>query len=405
MKICLLADTHLFSSEIGGSWPQDSFEIFKNKIMPKIVPEKPDLTIFLGDILDPHSGKSDPRWPLGDEVSRQFTDILKKTGLKEIYALKGNHDYLEPLKLISEIGTPKFVDNDWLTVGGTFLYFFTSRYGNLQKAINDLKAIPQKTAKTKILLMHENVSIEGAENIPAEIMEMLSKQFDIIFNGHEHAYKKPYPNVYCLSSTLPWTPNYGNRDIEVTWKHDAVYPKIVHHESSFGFYSYDTTSEKLKYVPIDIGVKLAICKLTFFDNSASEVRERLVSLSKTLSSIGIPSKTIVRVYLSGTLKEGDERIDVGLSELEARYFSFFYEGNSRNIVRVGDLHGGGAFLSKEDLRYVSVEDALVKLETEFPQIREFYKEVSDLIEKKNLDRDALIDRVFKTKLLGDDNAV
>jgi len=58
MKICLISDPHLFSSEIGGNWPEDNYHIFKDRILPEIKKEKPDAVIFLGDILDPHSGRT-----------------------------------------------------------------------------------------------------------------------------------------------------------------------------------------------------------------------------------------------------------------------------------------------------------------------------------------------------------
>ncbi|MCD5390953.1 hypothetical protein LR007_03725 [candidate division NPL-UPA2 bacterium] len=44
------------SSEIGENWPEDSFVIFKEKILPKVREEKPDVIIFLGDTSDPLSG-------------------------------------------------------------------------------------------------------------------------------------------------------------------------------------------------------------------------------------------------------------------------------------------------------------------------------------------------------------
>lgn len=397
MKICLIADTHLFSSEIGGNWSEDSFIIFERRILPKIKDEKPDAVIFLGDTLDPHSGKSDPRWPRGDEASGRFVDAIKKAKIKNTYALRGNHDYAEPLKNISDMGGPLFIDNDWLTIEEAAFYFFSSRHPNLQKAIDDLKSIPDIDAKTKILLMHENVSIRGADNIPKDVMREASKKFDIIINGHQHVYQQPYGNVWCLSSALPWRPGYENSDIEIILENDE--PKIKENENKFGFYILDIDKMNLNSISVDIGVKIATTKLNFLDASATEVRERLIKLSGFLSKNTIPEDTIIRVYLEGTLKEGDERIDVGFSDIEKKYYSNFYDSGSRNILRVENLKGGGAYLSKEDLRYISVEDALKQLEPEEPKIREFYEEVYDIIEKKTFDGEALIERI-KNSILG-----
>ena len=399
MRICIIADLHLFSSEIGGNWPEDSFTIFKDKILPKVKDEKPDAIIFLGDILDPHSGRSDPRWPKGDEASGKFVEALKEADIKNSFALRGNHDYFECLKNISEMGGPKFIDNDWLKLGDSAFYFFSSRYPNLPKAIDDLKSIADIDAKNKILLMHENVSINGAENIPRDVMKEVSKRFDMIFNGHQHAYDQPYNNVWCLSSTLPWRPGYGNSDIEIIWENDE--PKIKENKNKFGFYIVIIGEKRVEFIPVDIGLKIIIARMFFLDADVNEVRKRLIKLSKILSTKFEPEKSIVRVYLEGALKEGNERIDVGFSDIESRYYSDFYEDRSRNVLRVESLKGGGAYLSKDDLRYISVEDALKHLEIEIPRIRDFYKEVYDLIEKKTFDGDALIERIRNSKVLED----
>ena len=397
-KICLIADTHLFSSEIGGNWPEDSFTIFKEKILPAMKSKEPDAIIFLGDVLDPHSGKSDPRWPRGDEVSGEFVEALKGASIKNAYTLRGNHDYIEPLKNISEMGGPLLIEDNWLKIEDTTFYFFSSRYPNLKRAMDDLELIRDIDAKNKILLMHENLSIRGADNIPEDIMREVSQRFDMVFNGHQHVYQQLYDNVWCLSSALPWRPGYGNCDIEITW--DDEKPEIKENENKFGFYLLDPDSRSLNFIPINIGVKIAIARLKFSYAPASLARERLIELPELLSHYTEPERTIVRVYLEGTLKEGHERIDIGFSDIERRYYANFYDGRSRNILRVENLRGGGAYLSREDLRYISVEDALKQLEPEIPEIRNFYKEVQDLIEKKTFDGETLIERIKKSASLG-----
>lgn len=397
MKVCLMADTHLFSSEIGGNWSDDSLTIFKEKILPKVKDEKPDIVIFLGDILDPHSGKSDPRWSKGDEASRKFVEVIKKSGLKNIYLLKGNHDYLEPLKNISMMAGPQLRDNEWLTVNGTSFYFFTSRYPDIKKAEEDILSIPAINSKNKIILMHENVSIYGAQNVSRETLKKLSNKYDFIFNGHQHDYNRLYNNVYCLSSTLPWRPGYGNSDVEISWSKDK--PEIKKNENRFGYYIVEVEKKKIEFKPVEIGLKIVTVTLFFSKDTANDVRQRLIELSKKISEEMNPQEIIIRVHLNGALKEGEERIDVGFTDIENKYFSNFYEGKSKNILRVENLRGGGAYLGKDDLRYVSVEDALKELEGEIPEIRDFYKEVGDLIEKKTFDGDALLERIKNSKVL------
>ena len=401
MKICLIADPHLFSSEIGGNWSQDSFSIFKDEVLPKVKSERPDVTVLLGDILDPHSGRTDPRWPRGDEVSYRFVETFKGSGIKNVYVLRGNHDYKEALRNISEMGGPNFIEDSWLYVEDTGLYFFSSRYPNLQKAIEDIEKIPepQVKVKCKILLMHENLSIKGAENIPEEVMRKISQKFEVVFNGHEHIYHRPYSNVWCLPSILPWRVGAENSDVEIIWYDHSEEPQVKENEGKFSFFIFDTDKGELKSVAVDIGVKIIVARLYFLDAPAIRVRERLTKLSELLHGMGDPKRTIVRVYPEGTLKEGDERIDVGFLDIERRYYSDFYEGTSKNILRLEGIRGGGAYLSKQDLRYLSVEDALKRLRAELPKIKLFYDEVHDLIERKSFDGDALIDRIKNSKAL------
>ncbi|RLE06518.1 hypothetical protein DRZ78_04625 [Candidatus Aerophobetes bacterium] len=150
---------------------------------------------------------------------------------------------------------------------------------------------------------------------------------------------------------------------------------------------------------MDVGIKIMVARLYFLNTPAGEVRERLIRLSEFLHEMEDSKRAIVRVYLEGTLREGDERIDVGFSNVEEKYYSDFYEGRSKNILRLEGIRGGGAYLSKDDLRYISVEDALKRLEREVPKIKPFYNEVHDLIEKKTFDGDTLIERIKNSKIL------
>jgi len=403
MKVCLVADPHLFSTEIGGNWSEESFIIFKDRILPRIREEKPDILVFLGDVLDPRSGRTDPRWPRGDEVSLRFVKALKKMGMGNVYILRGNHDYPEALGNISEMGGPSLIEDDWIIQKDTGFYFFSSRYPDLEKAATGLKSIPDINVKNKILLMHENLSVRGAENIPQEVMEEISQRFHLILNGHEHIYRKPYDNVWCLSSVLPWRAGSENSDIEITWYNEKF--ETRENKNKTGFWVLNTDELIPTLIPVDIGIKIVIARLYFPNAGALTVRERLKKLSEILNKETNPEKTIVRIYLEGKLKEGDERIDVGFSEIENKFYANFYEGKSRNILRLEGIRGGGAYLNKEDLRYISVEDALKQLEPDIPGVRSFYEEIYDLIEKRTFDGDTLLERIKNSKTLENINEV
>lgn len=402
LKIALIADTHLFSSEIGGNWAEDSFSIFQDRLLKEISKGKPSALIFLGDNLDPHSGRSDPRWPRGDEASIRFVKALKESGIERVYALKGNHDYEEPMKLMAETGTPYFIDNSWVVLDDIAFYFFTSRYPDLKKAVDDLKAIPEINAKRKVLLMHESISIEDAENLPKKTLEELSKRYNLVLNGHEHAPKRPAKNVFCISSALPWRAGYGTCDLEILWSASGD-PQIKQAESKFGYWTIDTEVDDKplipEFVPVDIGIKIAVARLEFSDAPVAQVRERLIRTAELIASKHTPKNTVVRVYLSGTLKEGDERIDVDFGDIGEKHYSCFYEGKA-DVFSLAELKGGGSYLSKDELSYVSIEDAVQKLKKEFPNIEDFYREVYELIERKSFDPEALIERVKNSRNLG-----
>lgn len=403
MKVCLLADLHLFSTEIGGEWSEDSFNIFRDDILPKIKQINPDLTIFLGDILDPSSGERTPRWPSGDEINEKFVTSLENADHDSFYALKGNHDYLEPLRNIEQMGGPKLINDEWLKAEDNAFYFFTSRYPNSKKAANDLDNIPNIEASNKFLIMHETVSISGEGKIDDEIINRLSERFDAIFNGHQHAYSEPQDNLYCLSSALPWRPKYGSSNYEITWEvggEEENEPNFnVRSENIHGIYLYHTTKEKLEFIPVDRKIEIATARLDLTDVSAAEVRSQLLTLADKLKQKVEQEKTVVRVYLQGSLQEGEERIDIGLTDIERDHFGDFYEGPSKNVIHASDLQGGGAYLEKEDLQYLSVERALDKIEERFSDIQPFYDEVKDIIEQKTFQSDQLVQQIEESKLL------
>lgn len=403
MKICLLSDLHLFSNEIGGSWAEDSFKIFQEELLPKVAEEKPDLIFFLGDILDPLSGKRTPRWPSGDEINERFVSALATMNLNNLYSLRGNHDYFEPLQNIEMMGGPKLVKDEWLKVEDNAFYFFSTRYPNPEKAEKDLGNIPEIRAAHKFLLMHETVNIPGEKRLSNTILKRISDRFEFIFNGHEHAYSKAFENIYCLSSALPWRPKYDSNNYEITWDTNEKEPNFIERGSNIhGFYLFDTENNELEFLPISRDVKIATAQLNFKNIPATNVRDKLIKLSDVLKRHVEQNRTVVRVYLQGTLREGDERIDIGLTDIEREYYGGFYEGYSKKVIHATDLQGGGSYLDKEDLKYLSVEDALDQLEKEIPEIRGFYEEISDLIERKTFKGDQLIKRIEEIELFDEE---
>lgn len=397
MRISILSDLHLFSTDIGGRWNEQSFEIFKEIIIPELMNRNPDMIIFLGDIIDPGSGRIEPRWSKGDGLNELFVKVFRENNIIHAYALKGNHDYVEPLRNISDMHGPKFIDDDWVINDDVGLYFFSSRYPDIERGTRDITLIPEihgEGVNRKILLMHENLTIpDSDENISLSVMREVNAKFDIILNGHQHREEHiPNTNIWCLSSCLPWRVNMDTCDVII----DSNL-KINRMKPRHGFYILETDNMNLDFIPINTGIKTVIAKIIFHDADASEVREKLKNLSELIHTEFSPMNTIVRVYLEGTLKKGTERIDIGFKDLR-KYFIDFYEGN-KDIIKIDNLIGGGAYLSKTEITLPTVKDAIKYLSKKYPEIGDFYKEIEDLLEKKSLDRDTLVERIKQSKTI------
>lgn len=383
----MIPDLHLFSSKIGGNWSKDSFTIFIEKFLPRMKQENPDMIVFLGDTLDPGNLK----WDEGDAKSILFVDAIKSINMEHIYSLLGNHERKAPLDAISKMGGPKFIDDKWIDFKdkGIGFYFFSTRYEyrhNMQKVIYDMRSIEENhLVKTKILFMHDGLSIIGEKNnIPEDIMTDISKNFDAIFNGHQHFYEEYDDNIWCLDSALPWRVTLrGTKKIDLNqaniidaWDYGPESPIFIYdganletakdkYRNRYGFYIFDTEKRKLDHINIDIGIDIVNIRLIYNNASADLINSQLMEIYNKLEKD--KQKTIVRLYLEGTLREG-ERIDLDI--IKNDYYYKFYEEKNENIVNTKKLKIKDMDFSEENLgNFVSIEDALTILERERPYIK------------------------------------
>ena len=340
MKICFVSNLHLFS-EIGGNWPEDSFRIFTEKILPAIKENNPDAVIFMGNIIAPPSGLPDSDGKIIAERNARFVDSLKNADIKNTFSLKGKNNTPESLMAISEMGGPKFVHNEWIKFGDIACYFFSSRYPNIQSAEHDLELIPLSDADTTILLMHENILMPLPEkNLNWDILDRISKNFDIIINSCGEY--RAFPNVWDLPPSLPGSMGYSKNAIEIDWR-EGEEPEIIRQENKFGIHFFDSQKKSLEFFPIDIGIKFVFAHLSFQKTPATLVRKRLVRLSELISEMVDPKSTILRINCSGYLISNTARLvnnkwiwdmkeeNVGWSNIQSEYFQNFYNGSNRDL--------------------------------------------------------------------------
>lgn len=413
MKIALLADPHLFSGDIGGNWSEDSFQIFKRELLTSLKQQKPDICILLGDILDP---KGNISWAKGNYFEIQFVNMMKELKKEldiNVLMLQGNHkgDRKEILRNINEMGGPTFIDNEWFSYKDVDIYFFSSRvYQNIETIIDELKAIPlsPNDKNIKILLMHEVLSIGNNKvRIPKDFMiEYISPRYNAIFNGHQHFDNKYFNNIWCLDSALPnkisrkSTKNidYNQSSIENAWDQELESPILTYdgsnldviknkYKNRYGFYIYDTNNmrEDPKRFPIDIGIDILNIRLEFKDAPVELIREILIDIYNKLEKDKFEknNKVIVRIYCEGTLRQGDKKEDIGIRKIEKKY-SIFYD----RIIDIENLIGMNEeeIFNRDNLKSVSKEDSIKKMEKNYPFAGDFIREMGSLLTQNSVAR-------------------
>ncbi|MDI6806648.1 MAG: hypothetical protein QMD14_02415 [Candidatus Aenigmarchaeota archaeon] len=388
MKAALIGNGHLRSYEIGGDWQNESTRLFTRRILPELSDVEPDVTIFLGDIYYVSSGEADVK----EEYVNEFVASLKTFDLaKNAYILKGNQDKVEVLKRIEELGGPKFADEGWIISDDSTFYFFHSRYDN-RKAIEDLERIQEQDFGNlkKYLLVHEN----------PEVIQWISKniyqKYDAVFNGHFHHYSQR-KNIFNIGPALPLRPERDFWDVKLTWPADKEEPMIEESGPNYGFYLVNTVAaidspDFIKFKPVDIRKKLTIVEIYSDNFSTSEIDVRVRKVHDLLKKIYSPKDTIVRVYLEGNLKKGEEKRNLNLEELKELY-SDFYEGR-RDLFRTDGLVSAGY----ERLGFRSREEALEEVEeVHGKEMRRFIEDLIPILDRATFPRDRALEILRRNK--------
>jgi len=306
MKIAILSDSHLGYTR----FEDDAFNQTKAAFLD--AQGKSDIILYAGDIFDVKIPKL--------ETLNQAVEILKEVKIP-VYAIHGNHErrskeMINPVQLLSKMGLLNYLHGDSAV--------FEKNNEKLQ--VFGLGNIPEDYARTalkksmenfkqedafRILVLHQTITDfvpGGDEELKVDDLEPLP--FDLIVNGHIHKTMVKMGGKLLIPGSMVLT----------QLKEDETSQK--------GYFLYDTSEKKHEFIGIP-SRKFIFEEIVFEDAGVSEVKEKLESRISELKKEN--PEAIIRIKLSGSLREGINTGDLGLSPPENIYLS--------NDLNVTDLKG------------------------------------------------------------------
>ncbi len=293
MKIAIISDAHLFQTFRGNYDSVRDFGVALDEIRAKV---NPDILFLAGDMFD--AKKTDTlyvRHYEGEGLMIKIRETIRKFG-KPVYAIRGNHDKEEILA-----GLDQTVENfDYIRDNaknfGDFSVFFmdscyeTGGYGPdtvqrmetlLKQAVSKMK--PWKN--TSILVCHETFA-PYPESIPDQIVRLLKRGFDFVFNGHMHLWNRntyDTESIVLLPSLLPSRIVKGKYATELyEWRtKESMFGKRVM-RPPFGYVVLDTQSKQVELHPFGPSKKIVEAELDGTGLSLEEARRRYVVMLKEI---------------------------------------------------------------------------------------------------------------------------
>ncbi|MHA1149202.1 MAG: metallophosphoesterase family protein [Promethearchaeota archaeon] len=271
VKIAIIADSHLIHAYHSD---YDKMEEFK-RLVEEINSQEPVAILVLGDFFDKKfSNQGHPISHIeGAKHQLPITEIIDSIGVPW-YSLLGNHEDKSVLELLSKTAKNfNFLLTDPksgltseakefekpLIIDGVRFWF-----GNIQEEenhrIKELKIkeycqAAAKLAKDKnILLLHIDMVRRGEDvGITKELVQLMSKNFNLVFNGHEHTFQTKvdgFNNVILAPASLPtWI---GIREGLIA-KYEFIDNKLKKKENKLkdprGYLLLDTNTLKINFKP------------------------------------------------------------------------------------------------------------------------------------------------------------
>lgn len=270
-KIAIIADTHL----IHAYHPEYNKINELSRLMTVILKHKPEAIFILGDFFDKKFTNTGHPISHIDGSKRQIpiTEIIESTKIPW-YALLGNHEDEAVLCLLTKSAsnfhflmtdpesfnkpTANIIQKP-LTIDGINFWFSGIQESDTHRNKEiKIKSYCQAAAKSRnnknIILMHLDFIKRGEFlGIEKELVELLSKNFDLVLNGHEHTYKTKFYGFSNVILVPPSMPTWIGIKEGLVSKYEFADGNLKRKENKLrephGFMILDTQTLKLEFFP------------------------------------------------------------------------------------------------------------------------------------------------------------
>ena len=310
MKITIVSDAHLFQTFSGTYDSVKDFGLALEKIKSEV---DPDYLFLAGDMFD--AKKTDTlyvRHYEGEGHMIRVREAIRKFA-KPVYAILGNHDRQEILAGLNQtVANFDYVKNGAKNFGDFSVLFMDSFYetgGYSPDAVQRMETILKQAASkmkqwknTSILLCHETLA-PYPESIPEQIVGLLKRDFDLVFNGHMHMWNpKTYDtnNIVLLPSLLPSRivkGKYASELYEWSSKESTFRKRVM--DSPFGYVVLDIQSRQVKLHSFSPSKKIVEVELDGAGVSLEEARRRYGLILKEIDDRADKNALIVLPSLRG----------------------------------------------------------------------------------------------------------
>ena len=184
MRIVFATDFHLSNRLYGLEELEKDFYSKFQSLVDKVINEKPDLFIQLGDIFDtPY-----PR-PIAIKTFQEGLDRLNEEGIR-CYGILGNHTLVRrrgfyPIDKVFKGMT--LIEDDCLIFDDVFIggIGYHSKFDDMEALVDELYE-KGKDYRVRILLLHQSLKEDIGIGYDFDEDELALRRFDYVFLGHFH---------------------------------------------------------------------------------------------------------------------------------------------------------------------------------------------------------------------------
>lgn len=200
MKAIIIGDPHIKTDNF------EEFELFVQKLTEKIVENKPDIIVILGDVLHTHER-------LHTLALNKAYDFIKKMAtITKTYVLVGNHDYCSNQEFLTTnhwMNCMKEWQNLDLIIVDNVIYdnfenteFLLCPYVPNGRFIEALEKCEKDWKSMDIIFAHQEFKGCKMGAIISEDGDEWCEQYPNVISGHIHSNQKPQKNIYYPGSAM-----------------------------------------------------------------------------------------------------------------------------------------------------------------------------------------------------------